>query len=95
MNAGGGARRLDKWLGCARLFRTRRAASDYVEQLSVRIIRDKKAQRIEKPGFLLKEGDEIAFFLGNSLIVVRVMGFSERRGPAAEAAMLLERVKRI
>ncbi len=95
MTAGRGAQRLDKWLWCARLFRTRRAASDFVEQSSVRLTRHQKAQRVEKPGFTLKEGDEIAFALGDSLMIVRVMGFAERRPSPAGAALLMKRIDQL
>ncbi len=94
MTNGGGAQRLDKWLWCARLFRTRRAASDFIEQNSVRLTRDKHAQRIEKPGFTLKVGDEIAFVFLERLTIVRVTGFSDRRPSAPTAARLVEWIDR-
>ena len=57
-------------------------------------MRDKHAQRIEKPGFTLEVGDEIAFVLGESLTIVRVTGFSDRRPSAPMAARLVERIDR-
>jgi ribosome-associated heat shock protein Hsp15 len=92
VTAANGAQRLDKWLWCARLFRTRQAAAAYVEQRSVRLTRKDHSQRVEKPGFVLKEGDEIAFMLGDRPTVVRVRGFSARRGTPADAALLVERI---
>jgi ribosome-associated heat shock protein Hsp15 len=92
VTSGGGAQRLDRWLWCARLFRTRQAASAFIQQSSVRLTRDKQVHRIEKPGFTLRLGDEIAFVLGENLMRVRVTGFSDRRRSTSEAAYLLERI---
>lgn len=92
MTAGGGAQRLDRWLWCVRLFRTRQAAAAFVEEHGARITRNGRVHRVEKPGFSLKNGDEIAFMLGDRLIVVRVVSFSERRLPQTEAAALMERI---
>lgn len=94
MTVGGGAQRLDKWLWCARLFRSRRSAAAFIEERSVRLIRGDQAQRVDKPGFSLKEGDEIAFIICDKLTIVRVRGFSARRGSAADAGALLERLDR-
>ncbi|MFN3959972.1 MAG: RNA-binding S4 domain-containing protein [Parvularculaceae bacterium] len=90
MTAGGGARRLDRWLWCSRLFRTRSAAAEFVANNAVRHIRNAVTQRVARPGFCLETGDIIAFMRGDRLTRVRVIGFSERRPPAAGAAALLE-----
>lgn len=95
MTTGGGAQRLDKWLWCARLFRTRQAAAAFVAEHGARLTRNGQAQRVEKPGFSLKQGDEIAFMLGDRLIVVRVVGFSERRLSPTKAATVLEWLGRL
>jgi len=85
-----GPERLDKWLWCARLFRTRAEAAAFVEEHGVRLKRDERVRRVEKPAFALRGGDQIAFMRGQRLICVRVIAFSERRGAAVDAARLME-----
>lgn len=82
--------RIDKWLWCARVFRTREAAVSFVEEQTVRLRRDGRAQRIVKPGFSLKTGDEIALLISGRPMVLRVRAFAARRGSAREAAALFE-----
>lgn len=90
MTANSGAQRLDKWLWCARLFRARAEAAAFVEEHGVRLTRNGRAQRVEKPAFTLRAGDQIALMRGQRLICVRVIAFSDRRGSAGEAATLME-----
>lgn len=84
------SQRIDKWLWCARFFRTRTAASTFVEEVSVRLTREGRTHRVGKPGFGLRPGDELAFLLVDRPVVVRVLGFAPRRGSAREAAALFE-----
>jgi ribosome-associated heat shock protein Hsp15 len=78
--------RLDKWLWCARLTKTRTGAGRLIEAGKVRINGD----RTLKASRLVQTGDVVtAAFLGR-LSVVRVLGASERRGPASLARTLYE-----
>jgi ribosome-associated heat shock protein Hsp15 len=78
--------RLDKWLWCARLTKTRTSAARLIEAGKVRINGD----RTLKASRLVQTGDVVtAAFLGR-LSVVRVLGASERRGPASLARTLYE-----
>lgn len=78
--------RLDKWLWCARLTKTRTGAARLIEAGKVRINSDRtlKASRLVQTGDVLT-----AAFIGR-LSVVRVLGASERRGPASLARTLYE-----
>jgi ribosome-associated heat shock protein Hsp15 len=78
--------RLDKWLWCARLAKTRTGAARLIEAGKVRINGD----RALKASRLVQAGDVVtAAFLGR-LSVVRVLGSVERRGPASLARTLYE-----
>jgi ribosome-associated heat shock protein Hsp15 len=87
-----GSRRIDKWLWCARRFRTRTVASRFVAETSVRVTRSGVTSRIDRPGFQLRAGDEVSFLLGERLHVVRVLDFAERRGSPEAARNLFEDV---
>ena len=86
------SQRIDKWLWCARFFRTRQAAAQFVEAGTVRLTRGRHTQRIGKPGFALAAGDELAFLLSEQPVIVRVRAFAARRGSAPDAALLFERI---
>jgi ribosome-associated heat shock protein Hsp15 len=78
--------RLDKWLWCARLAKTRTGAARLIEAGKIRI----NGARALKASRLVQTGDVVtAAFLGR-LSVVRVLGGSERRGPASLARTLYE-----
>jgi ribosome-associated heat shock protein Hsp15 len=87
-----GSQRLDKWLWCARFFRTRTAASSFVEQASVRVTRAGRTHRVVKPAFSLRPGDLLAFLLSERPVIVRVLGLATRRGAARDAAALFETI---
>jgi ribosome-associated heat shock protein Hsp15 len=78
--------RLDKWLWCARLVRTRVSAARLIADGKVRVngIRALKLARQVKPG------DVVTATAGGRLFVVRVTGQAERRGPASAAKLLYE-----
>jgi ribosome-associated heat shock protein Hsp15 len=85
------SRRIDKWLWCARRFKTRSLASKFVADASVRVTRDGVTQRIEKPSFPLREGDQVSYFMGERLFVLTVSGFADRRlSPAAAKSLYVE-----
>jgi ribosome-associated heat shock protein Hsp15 len=78
--------RLDKWLWCARLVKTRTLAAKLIDGGKVRVngVRSLKASR------LLRLGDVVTGTAGRRLFVVRVIGAAERRGAAASVAALYE-----
>ena len=76
--------RLDKWLWHARIVKTRSLAAQFVEQGKFRINREK----ILKPAHAVKNGDVITAAIFGGVRVLRIAGFSTRRGPAAEAQAL-------
>jgi len=78
--------RLDKWLWCARFFRTRAMAAAVCEAGRVRIA----GQAVRKAHHALRPGDVLTFPQGGRVRVVRVAGFAERRGPPAAAAALYD-----
>lgn len=84
------SQRIDKWLWCARFFRTREAAATFIETQSARLMRAGRPQRITKRGFALKAGDELSFLLSDRLMIIRVRAFAPRRGTAQDAARLFD-----
>jgi ribosome-associated heat shock protein Hsp15 len=82
--------RLDKWLWCARVAKTRSLCSKLVEKGSIRVNR----QPTDKPHFKLRPGDVLTFALGGPdrgvVRVWRVVALGDRRGPATEARALFE-----
>lgn len=76
--------RLDKWLWCARVVRTRAAAAALVELGHVRLNR----VRTLKPGHVVKPGDVLTVVLDGRIRVLRVTALAERRGPAETARHL-------
>jgi ribosome-associated heat shock protein Hsp15 len=76
----GGGLRVDKWLWCARFFKTRGVAQAAVEGGHVQVNGDRiKASRQVKPG------DRLAITRGQERYVVDVVSIPTRRGPAVEA----------
>ena len=82
--------RIDKWLWCARLFKTRTLAARTVAERSVRLTRGADTVRIEKPSAIVKPGDRIAYLSGERLRIIEVRACAVRRGPAPEARALYE-----
>jgi ribosome-associated heat shock protein Hsp15 len=80
------AQRLDKWLWHARIVKTRSLAANFAGQGKFRVNREK----IFKPSHPVKTGDVITAALFGRVRVLRVAGFSGRRGPASEAQALYE-----
>ena len=78
--------RLDKWLWCARLVKTRSGAARLIEAGKVRI----NGTRALKPSRLVKAGDVLTATSLGRLSVVRVLGSADRRGPASLARTLYQ-----
>lgn len=83
--AAGGKVRLDKWLWAARFFKTRSLASDAIDGGKVEV-NGERAKRAKGVG----AGDVVRVRIPPYEHEVIVRGLSERRGPAAEAALLYE-----
>jgi ribosome-associated heat shock protein Hsp15 len=80
------AQRLDKWLWCARLVRTRTGAARLIEAGKVRV-NGNRALKASRP---VQAGDVITAASLGKLTVVRVLASAERRGPASLARTLYE-----
>ena len=78
--------RLDKWLWHARVVKARTSAAALVEAGHVRI----NGVREKSPGHSVKPGDVLTIGLDNSVRMLKVTGFAERRGDAASARVLYE-----
>jgi ribosomal 50S subunit-recycling heat shock protein len=76
--------RVDSWLWCARLFKTRSLAARYICEHSVRVRRAGVTHRIDKAAFALRLGDEVTFLRGERLVAVAVAGFARRRVSPAQ-----------
>lgn len=73
--------RLDKWLVCARFFKSRSVASKLCAAGKVRVNR----RRVAKAHVVVRLGDVLTFPQGRRIRVIRVRGLPERRAPAAKA----------
>ena len=80
----GAALRLDKWLWFARLAKSRGAAQDLCESRRLRI----DGRVIERASALVRAGSVLSFPRGDEVVVVRVEGLADRRGPYEEARHL-------
>ena len=84
------AQRLDAWLWCARLRRTRADCARLVEGGAVRINR----QPTDKPHARLRPGDVLTIAQGSGergrIAVWRVLALAGRRGPPSAARLLYE-----
>ena len=78
--------RIDRYLHCIRLVKSRTLAQAIIETGHVRI----DGKRIEKPSEPVKIGSTIALPLHDRVRVLRVLSLPERRGPAAEARTAYE-----
>jgi ribosome-associated heat shock protein Hsp15 len=78
--------RLDKWLWHARVVKARTSAAALVESGHVRI----NGAREKSPGHGVKPGDVLTIALDSSVRILKVTGFSERRGDATAARVLYE-----
>ena len=78
--------RLDKWLWHARVVKARTSAAALVEAGHVRI----NGVREKSPGHAVKIGDVLTIALDRTVRILKVAGFSERRGDATAARVLYD-----
>lgn len=77
--------RIDKWLWHARVVRTRIAAAELADCGRVRV----NASRIHAASHAVRAGDVVTIAL-DRVRVLKIVGFSERRGAARAARALYE-----
>jgi ribosome-associated heat shock protein Hsp15 len=78
--------RLDKWLWCARVTKSRTLAQGLVTAGHVRINR----ARTRRASHELRSGDVLTIAVGGRVRVLKVVSFALRRGPPADARALYE-----
>jgi len=78
--------RIDRYLHCIRLVKSRTLAQSVVEAGHVRL----DGKRVEKPSEDVRVGSVIALPLHDRVRVLRVLSLPERRGPASEARLAYE-----
>lgn len=90
------SQRLDKWLWCARFFKTRALASDFCEATGLRVAAGAApGQPVRKAHYAIRVGDVLTFVQGHGAAkgqvrVLRVAALSERRLSPPLAAALYE-----
>jgi ribosome-associated heat shock protein Hsp15 len=80
--------RVDRYLHCIRLVKSRSLAQALVETGHLRI----DGKRVEKPSEPVRVGSVIALPLHDRVRVLRVLALPDRRGPAAEARACYEEI---
>jgi len=78
--------RIDRYLHCIRLVKSRTLAQAVIETGHVRI----DGKRVEKPSESVRVGSTVALPLRGEVRVLRVRALPERRGPAPEARLCYE-----
>ena len=78
--------RVDRYLHCIRLVKSRTLAQSVIETGHVRI----DGKRVEKPSEEVRVGSIIALPLHRRVRILRVVTLPERRGPASEARLAYE-----
>ena len=78
--------RIDRYLHCIRLVKSRTLAQSVIEAGYVRI----DGRRVEKPSEDVRVGSVIALPLRDRVRVLRVLSLPVRRGPASEARRAYE-----
>ena len=81
--------RIDRFLHCIRLVKSRTLAQALVETGHVRI----DGKRVEKPSDQVEAGSVIALPLHGQVRVLRVLALPARRGPATEARTCYEEIE--
>jgi ribosome-associated heat shock protein Hsp15 len=81
-----GTLRIDKWLWCARFFKSRTLAGKACTSGRVRV----NGSVLGKAHYAVKPEDVLTFPLGTHIRVIRVVALGARRGPAPEAQTLYD-----
>jgi ribosome-associated heat shock protein Hsp15 len=81
--------RVDRYLHCIRLVKSRGLAQALIETGHVRI----DGKRVAKPSEAVRVGSTIAFPLHDRVRILKVLALPDRRGPAAEARTCYEEVE--
>ncbi len=76
--------RLDKWLWFARLTKSRSDAQRLCESRHLRL----DGRVIDRPSALVRAGSVVSFPKHDDVVVVKVLGLADRRGPFVEACQL-------
>lgn len=77
--------RIDKWLWAARFYKTRSLACDEIDKGRVQV-----NGATVKPAREVKAGDSVQLRNGAITRTVTVLGVSDKRGPAPQAALLFQ-----
>ena len=80
--------RIDKWLFCARFYRSRALAQAAASSGRLRL----NGNRVEKPAQALRPGDVPTIGRAGQVMALRVLALAERRGPASMAQTLYQRL---
>jgi ribosome-associated heat shock protein Hsp15 len=78
--------RIDRYLHCIRLVKSRTLAQAVIEAGHVRI----DGKRVEKPSDEVRVGSIIGLPLHGRVRILKVLNLPQRRGPAAEARLCYE-----
>ncbi|MGQ4275055.1 RNA-binding S4 domain-containing protein [Terrihabitans sp. B22-R8] len=82
----GGRQRIDKWLWFARVVKTRTLAQELAKSGHVRV----NGARVDSASQAVKAGDVLTIALEQSVRILKVQNFAERRGSATLAQALYE-----
>jgi len=80
------SQRLDKWLWCARFFKSRSLAAKFCDEGRLRV----SGHVTNKAHYSVRPGDVLTFPLGPHIRVIKVLALAVRRGPSPEARALYE-----
>jgi ribosome-associated heat shock protein Hsp15 len=78
--------RIDRYLHCIRLVKSRTLAQSVIAEGRVRI----DGKRVERPSEEVRAGSVIALPLHDRVRILRVLALPDRRGPSSEARTFYE-----
>jgi len=80
--------RLDIWLYRTRFVKSRKLAVQLITKGKIRVTHSGKTERVKKPHFMVRPGQNVTFMRANQLITAQMISAGTRRGPAPEAQSL-------
>ena len=80
--------RIDRYLHCIRLVKSRTLAQAVIEAGHVRV----DGKRVERPSEEVRAGSVVALPLRDRVRILRVVALPQRRGPASEARACYDEV---